>query len=103
MTQHSPWCHPYCISGEQFRTALQSLGLWFDGNILSVKLAGRPDGYPMAGHRSSWYAEVEVTVPGSGGPFSGPYETRLVRVPIHTGPSEMDRLVQEFEQGKSRE
>lgn len=86
---HSPDCQPFCISGEQLKTALQSLGLWFDGNVLSVKLSGRPDDYPMTGHRSSWFAEVEVHHDRT--PTDVPYETRLIRVPIHTGPSEAER------------
>lgn len=66
---------------------MEILGLWFDGNILSVKLGNRT-GVPMPGCRSSWYAEVETSSPEDGGEM--PYRTRVYRVPIHTGPTMLE-------------
>jgi hypothetical protein len=96
----SPRCDPACISGPQLKAALEILGLWFGGQILSVKISARPGGVVMYGHPSPWYAEAEVC-PSSGPSCDGipvrPYETRLIRVPVHVGPTMMQRWREEVQ------
>lgn len=91
MRRHSENCNDFCISGDQLKAGLEAMGLWFDGRVLSVKLGskrhdpetGKALEPVMSGHRSSWYAEVEV-----GGRGDGSYEIRLIRIPVHPGPPE---------------
>ena len=74
-----------CVTGDRLEAALRLLGLWFDGNILAVKIVTRPKGFPMAAHYSSWYAEAEVAmIPST---TAEGYQFRVVRVPVHPGRS----------------
>lgn len=74
-------CDSFCVSGEQFRAAMEMLGIWFEGNILSVVLENRTRDIAMAGHSSEWYAKVEVHESMTS---DHPYSVRSYYIPVHT-------------------
>lgn len=92
MTEYAPYsgkCAPHCISGDRLQAALEILGLWFNGEVLDVRLGHRGavvEGRNLTGHESAWYAEATVAVPSCGNEnYAGALEVRKIYVAVHPG------------------